>query len=223
MTLYRTIVMDPPWEEYGGGGRGANQHYPLMSTSEIAKTILRSGVDPAPDAHLWTWTTDTFLPDAMGLIERLGFRYVRTLVWVKTPHPPKELDEVLREGWDEERMEYCVQSTNFVHGRLSSFLQIGLGQYLRGSHELCLFATRGKTHLPDVAPPSVIFAPRTEHSAKPDEAFEVFERVSPGPRIEMFSRQRRPGWDAWGLEVDERLERKVPPPPPEQLALGGQP
>ena len=32
---YRTIYADPPWFERGGGGLGANAHYPLMKTKEI--------------------------------------------------------------------------------------------------------------------------------------------------------------------------------------------
>lgn len=44
--------------------------------------------------------------------------------------------------------------------------------------------------------------PRTNrHSAKPKEFFDLVERVSPGPYLEMFARVRRPGWDAWGNEI----------------------
>ena len=34
-------------------------------------------------AHLYMWATNTFLPDALKLMESLGFRYVTNLVWVK--------------------------------------------------------------------------------------------------------------------------------------------
>jgi N6-adenosine-specific RNA methylase IME4 len=194
-----------------------------MSTPEIAKVLLRSGVDFAPDAHLWCWATDNYLQDALGLIDRLGFRYVRTMVWVKVRGikstfkiPPGHQQQVINAA------TMGTFSFEIAPDYLPESLQIGLGQYLRGSHELCLFATRGKTQLPDVAPPSVIFAPRGEHSAKPDESFEVFEKVSPGPRVEMFSRRRREGWASWGLEVDERLESKSNTAQPEQLVLGGQ-
>ena len=81
--------------------------------------------------------------------------------------------------------------------------RIGIGQYLRGQHELCLFGVRGQTMMPprrDV--PSVLHAPRTVHSRKPAKAFEVFERVSSGtPRLEMFARTERHGWDVWGNEI----------------------
>ena len=44
--------------------------------------------------------------------------------------------------------------------------------------------------------------PRGRHSAKPEEFFVLVERVSPGPYLEMFARERRPGWDAFGNEVE---------------------
>ena len=44
-----------------------------------------------------------------------------------------------------------------------------------------------------------IVVPRREHSRKPDEAYELIERMYPDlPRIELFARQARPGWDAMG-------------------------
>jgi len=50
----------------------------------------------------------------------------------------------------------------------------------------------------------LIHAPRREHSRKPDEAYELIERMYPElPRIELFARARRPGWDAWGNETEK--------------------
>ena len=81
--------------------------------------------------------------------------------------------------------------------------RFGIGQYLRGQHELCLLGVRGKAMMPPVRNvPSVLFAKRGEHSAKPSEAFAVFNRVSPNsPRLEMFARQNRCGWSTWGDEL----------------------
>ena len=44
--------------------------------------------------------------------------------------------------------------------------------------------------------------PRGRHSEKPDEFYRLVESVSPGPYLEMFARVRRPGWDAFGDEVE---------------------
>lgn len=48
--------------------------------------------------------------------------------------------------------------------------------------------------------------PRGRHSAKPAAFFELVERVSPGPYLEMFARERRPGWFAFGNEVHSDVE-----------------
>lgn len=44
--------------------------------------------------------------------------------------------------------------------------------------------------------------PRGRHSEKPEEFYRLVESVSPGPYLEMFARVRRPGWDAYGDEVE---------------------
>ena len=76
------------------------------------------------------------------------------------------------------------------------------GYYLRGQTEQLLFGVMGK--LPPVtrAPGSTLIeAKRQAHSQKPDEAYVLIEAVSPGPRLEMFARAPRPGWNVWGNEV----------------------
>lgn len=83
--------------------------------------------------------------------------------------------------------------------------RMGMGYYARQQHELLLIATRGAVPVPDPAnrPPSVIRARRdNEHSAKPVEFYEVIERMYPDlPKIELFARNRRIGWAAWGNEA----------------------
>lgn len=40
-----------------------------------------------------------------------------------------------------------------------------------------------------------------EHSRKPDEFYDIAKRVSPEPRIDIFSREKREGFDSYGYEV----------------------
>jgi hypothetical protein len=85
--------------------------------------------------------------------------------------------------------------------RVSAF---GLGFYCRTQHEHLLIATRGvRLHpSPSNLSSSVIYGPRREHSRKPDEAYEVIERMYPElPKLELFARKRRPGWTVWGNEI----------------------
>ncbi len=78
----------------------------------------------------------------------------------------------------------------------------GLGRHLRAEHEVCLVATRGSPKPLNRHTRSVFTGPVREHSRKPDEFYQLVEQFCGGPRVELFARQRRPGWDAIGNEVD---------------------
>ncbi len=79
--------------------------------------------------------------------------------------------------------------------------QIGMGNYFRNSTEHVYFAVRGS--LPTTANnvPTWFLQNRTRHSAKPEAFYDLVERSSPGPYLEMFARRRRFGWDSWGDEA----------------------
>lgn len=82
--------------------------------------------------------------------------------------------------------------------------RIGMGYYARSRHELLLIAKRGQLATPEPSnrPNSVIQAKRGRHSAKPDEVYDLLEQMYPGlPKVELFCRTPREGWDAWGNEV----------------------
>ncbi len=78
--------------------------------------------------------------------------------------------------------------------------QIGLGNYFRHAHELCLFGVRGRCPALNHALPSFFWAERREHSEKPEELQNLAQQLSPGPFLEMFARRQRPGWVPYGLE-----------------------
>lgn len=82
-------------------------------------------------------------------------------------------------------------------------LAFGTGYILRSAGEPFLIGTIG-TPKTTRSVRSVIMGPRREHSRKPDEAFEAAEALMPDARrIELFSRQPRPGWDTWGDEAEK--------------------
>lgn len=85
--------------------------------------------------------------------------------------------------------------------------QPGVGYYLRTNTEHLIFATRGKPMVPASKPLATWFVwPRAEHSRKPEASYDLIEQVSPGPRLEMFSRRARLGWDTWGNESLNHVE-----------------
>lgn len=82
--LYKTILADPPWMERGGGKikRGADRHYKLMTTKKIMELPVASIADPA-GCHLYLWTTNGFIPDAIDVMRSWGWRYVTCVTWAK--------------------------------------------------------------------------------------------------------------------------------------------
>jgi N6-adenosine-specific RNA methylase IME4 len=169
---FGAIVADPPWLERGGGKIKRGADRHYPLMATSDICQLPVKQIASPSAHLYLWVTNNFLPDGLRVMEAWGFRYVTNVCWVKDRN--------------------------------------GLGQYFRGRHELCLFGVRGETHLPDVAPSSVleslqesetIGAPRGRHSEKPAALLELAERVSLGPRLELFARSSRDGWTALGNQA----------------------
>ena len=52
----------------------------------------------------------------------------------------------------------------------------------------------------------VIYSPVRKHSQKPAEQYERIERLYPGRRyVELFAREKRPGWAACGNEVESDI------------------
>lgn len=82
--------------------------------------------------------------------------------------------------------------------------RIGMGYYARQQHEFLLIGRRGSLPAPDPEdrPASVVTAPRGEHSAKPDEFYDLIERMYPlAERCELFQRRPRQGWAGWGNQA----------------------
>ena len=77
-----------------------------------------------------------------------------------------------------------------------------MGFYFRNVTELVLFGTRGSLRTAQAGRSQVnlIATRKREHSRKPDELYDIIERCSPGPYLEMFARHARPEWRQWGNE-----------------------
>jgi N6-adenosine-specific RNA methylase IME4 len=180
---YRVIYADPPWRfaTYSdkGKGRSAEAHYDCLSLDEIKALPVADWA--ARDAVLLLWATDPLLPRALEVIEAWGFAYKTVgFYWVK--------------------LNKSAAPITLGNGPLLSERDFftGLGFWTRANPEPCLLATRGhpKRVAGDVQ--KLLIAPRRQHSRKPQDAYERIERLLPGPYLEMFARQGRPGWDGWG-------------------------
>ncbi len=76
--------------------------------------------------------------------------------------------------------------------------QLGLGNYLRVSHEFLLIASRANLVGRATDQRSWVEHDRLAHSQKPKVFRTIVEEISPGPRLELFARAKADGWDSRG-------------------------
>lgn len=182
---YGAILADPPWrfeawnEQSSNGAGRADKHYAVMTTREISRLSIEYFA--ATDCALFLWATWPMLCEALSVMAAWGFKYKTCgFMWAKAH--ARQL-EMFRDTIDEQKK--------------------GLGYWTRSNSEICLLGTRGRPKRLNADVWQVILEPRREHSRKPNCVHERIERLVAGPYLELFARQRRPGWDCWGNEVDK--------------------
>jgi len=89
--------------------------------------------------------------------------------------------------------------------------RLGMGRHVRHQCEFLLYCGRpgAKIVAPKECPVQVHTWPKPKrHSEKPAEAYAMIERLSEGPRIDIFARQKRPGFTPWGNQapVEEAIK-----------------
>ena len=85
--------------------------------------------------------------------------------------------------------------------KTGGFQPFGLPQY---NSEFVLIGKRGDIEFDDTKRFFLCNEwPRREHSRKPDEFYDLIARVSPEPRIDVFSREKREGFVQFGAEADK--------------------
>lgn len=187
-----TVVADPPWPYSIEGPRSTKEHRPnswdtalgrassevrygAMSMDELcAMPVRRIG---ATNAHLYLWTTNSFMEEAHQLAKAWGFTPKTILTWVKVRKDAP-----------------CTPSMK-------------TGYYFRGATEHALFCVRGSLRLKaERAIPTAFLWPRLPHSVKPDPFYGIVEEASPGPYLELFARSPREGWTLWGNQAPQPTE-----------------
>lgn len=174
---YRTLYVDPPWEYRAGGNR--KPPYPTMKAHEIISLPVRALA--ADDCALFCWTSGPFLDLTMGCLAAWGFKFkTYPFVWIKTW--PRETGRLFVD-WQEQLDHNTAKGT---------------GHWTQANAELVLLGTRGKPERLATDVPQVIIHPRMEHSRKPEQVADHIERLTAGPRAELFARRSRVGWDTSG-------------------------
>ena len=173
---FSTILADPPWQFQNRTGKMAPEHkrlarYPTMNLDEICDLPVEAVATDR--AHLYLWVPNALLPEGLLVLSSWGFKYKSNIVWYK----------IRKDGGPDRR---------------------GVGFYFRNVTEVLLFGVRGKdirTLQPGRSQENIISSRKREHSRKPDEQYDLIESCSWGPRLEMFARGPRKGWDAWGNQA----------------------
>src|SRR5260221_11607109 len=171
---YKTILADPPWRFTNRTGKVAPEHKRLNRYDTLSlEEIMEIPVPLVANesSHLYLWVPNALLPEGLAVMKAWGFHYKSNLIWHK----------VRKDGGPDGR---------------------GVGFYFRNTTEIILFGIRGKmrTLQPGRSQVNIIKTRKREHSRKPDELYELIEKCSPAPYLELFARGQRKGWDQWGNE-----------------------
>lgn len=171
---YTVIYADPPWSyrDKANAGKRGAEHKYPCMTLEALMRLPVARL-AAADCLLAMWWVPPMPAEALALVKAWGFT-------LKT-------------------MKGFTWHKTTVNGK-SHF---GMGNWTRANTEDCLFAVRGKPRRVSAGVRQFIEAPRGAHSAKPPEVRDrLVQLMGDVPRLELFARQKCPGWDAWGYEVE---------------------
>lgn len=181
---FGAILADPPWHfevwalDTTERSRHPSKHYDTMPAKDIYALPVESLA--ADDCVLFIWIVWPMLEHAMKAIEAWGFIYKTCgFSWMKADGSQADMFSSEVPVWQ------------------------GTGYWTRANSEVCLLATRGKPRRLNADVRQGIIAPRREHSRKPDGIHDRIERLVAGPYLELFARQQRPGWTAWGNQTDK--------------------
>jgi N6-adenosine-specific RNA methylase IME4 len=175
---HECVVIDPPWR-WSGGTKSRPQHYPRMTLAEVKALPVRQLLKPE-GGRVFLWITAPLVHRIPEIAKAWRLRYSSMIPWIKL--------------WNNE-------GGMFVY---ASSIARGTGFEVMGNAEYCVILKAGKPASIKGRPFSGVWIePRREHSRKPLNLHAEIEARIPGPYCEVFARQRREGWSAFGNEVNK--------------------
>lgn len=170
---YNIILADPPWNyKDHASADDRGAIYKYNMLSQASLCRLPVRDIVADDAVLFLWCTFPMILEAIEVVTAWGFKY-KTLgfIWVKQTK--------LGKPW-----------------------HWGMGNWTRSNSEPCLIGVRGKLRRIHKGIHQVVCSPVKRHSEKPTEVHDrIVQLMGDLPRVELFARQKMPGWDAWGDQL----------------------
>jgi N6-adenosine-specific RNA methylase IME4 len=183
---YKTIVVDPPWR-YGkwGGGSGRGKAGIIINGDSCDmpyKTMSVAEISAMPISSISDDNCDLYL-------------------WTTQKYLPAAFGVLKAWGF-----KYC-QTLIWCKAPRGT----GQGGLYCPTNEFLILGRKGRMPTGKTRKDSTWWKTvRTRrHSEKPEFFQDMIETVSDHPRIELFARRKRKGWDVWGNEVDCDIEMEV--------------
>jgi N6-adenosine-specific RNA methylase IME4 len=187
---YRTIVADPPWPignrpgwKWRAGRPSGDERpldYPLMGLDEIKDLPVRQLAQA--DFHF-----DNTNDRRDGSVLYL---------WATTEFLCAAHDVACAWGFGPSAvLVWCKRERGF-----------NVGGTFPSNVEFIIYGRRGSPPRSGTALSRWFQWPRGRHSQKPEAFYDLVERISPGPYLELFARRNRLGWDTWGNEALNHVE-----------------
>jgi N6-adenosine-specific RNA methylase IME4 len=182
---YGALYLDPPWRftTYTEDPGDRAPPYPTMTMDEIAALPVSDLA--ARNCWVFCWTSGPYVPATLEILRGWGFRHsTRAFTWVKL----KRSGDGFHKG---------LGMTTRKNTEEVILAKLGSPPVMAKPDELLATDADGD----EVWENQVCLSPVREHSRKPDEIRERIVQMAKGPRLELFARQRFPGWEAWGNDT----------------------
>ena len=170
---YDLIVIDPPWRFRTWG-----EHNQAKSASKHYSLMQTDDIKSMP-------------------VSQLAQADCLLLLWATGAMMPQAID--------------CMKAWGFTYKSQMAWrkttpagkVRMGTGYWARSMHEPILIGSIGKP--PKFSAfPSLFDGIAREHSRKPDEFYRLVDKHAAGlRRADVFSRQKREGWDSFGNETEK--------------------
>lgn len=184
---YAVVYADPPWH-YNGKMQ--------FDKSGNSQNNIGWGNDIFISAATFKYPTLTIDELKKLAVSDITENNCLLFLWSTNPHLAQAIE--LGQAWG---FEY--KTVAFVWDKMNH----NPGQYTLSYCELCLLFKKGKIPQPRGARniKQLVQIPRAKHSEKPIEITERIQKMFPTQRkIELFARRKNPGWDYWGLGIEEQ-------------------
>jgi N6-adenosine-specific RNA methylase IME4 len=171
---FKAIIADPPWAFRAYSDKGLKK-----SPQQHYACMDLAAIKALPVAGLAH-------PDGAALA-----------LWATAPMLPQAIE--VMEAWG---FTYKTAGAWAKQSRTGEAWGFGTGHILRSAAEFFLIGTIGSPPVLAHDVRNLIVAPIREHSRKPDALHAAMVRLYGGPGCELFARESRTGWSAWGDESD---------------------